>query len=156
MLDDFNQFLEEQKPHRIKQLKQIKRLKESRQHIKFPKSTDYEYVIEEVEALSPQGLVTISQFAAWKGVHRTSLSTAYSEGQFKEAYQKILGICEAYSERRLYEADRNSSGLIFAMKNSYQWVDKTETELSGSIDVQLTDEDLAILDKATRAEQRNE
>lgn len=151
MLKDFNQFLDEQKPHIVKEFRETRKVKDSRKHIKYPKSGDYEYVIEEVEVLSKQGLVTISQFAAWKGMHRTTINTNYSAGKFKDAYEHILAVCEAYSERRLYEAERNAAGLIFAMKNSYDWKDKTETEISGSLDVQLTDEDLAILDKATRA-----
>lgn len=126
----------------------VRHVKDSRKHIKNPKSGDYEYKIEEVEILSGQGLVTISQFAAWKGVHRTTITTGYSSGDFKEVYDKMLAICEAYSERRLYEAERNAANIIFAMKNSYGWVDETKHELSGSLDTKLSPEAQAALDKA--------
>ena len=150
---DFDKFLESQVPHKIKVLRNIRKLKEGRNHIKNPRSSDYEYTIEEVEELSKQGIVTIVQFAAWKGVHRTTITTGYADGKFKEVYQYMLATCEAFSERRLYEADKNSAGIIFAMKNGYGWTDKSELELSGSVNQPLSEEAKAILAKSTRAEE---
>ncbi len=72
----------------------------------------------------------------------------YSEGIFKETYESMLAICEAFSERRLYDAERGAAAIIFAMKNSYGWIDKPETELSGAIDTPLSKEAAAALDKA--------
>lgn len=148
MLADFNKFLEHQKPKVIKELRPVKRLREDRAHLKRPTPSDYEWKVEEVETVSKQGIVTIVQFAAWKGVHRNTVMAQYSEGKFKDVYQHILSVCEAYTEARLYETERNATGLIFAMKNSYGWVDKTETELSGNLDLPLSKEGQAILDKA--------
>lgn len=148
LLKDFATFLEEQKPHKVKEFRNVKRVREDRKHIKRPTASDYEWTVEEVETLSAPGLVTITQFAAWKGVHRTTITTGYSEGKFKDAYKQILAICEAFSERRLYSAERGASAIIFAMKNSYGWVDKTETELSGSIDTPLSPDATAALNKA--------
>jgi hypothetical protein len=148
LLKDFVAFLEYQKPHKENELRNVHKIRDDRKHIKNPKSSDYEYVIEEVEMLTRQGLVTITQFAAWKGVHRTSITTGYSEGKFKDVYQKMLAICEAYGERRLYEAERNAANIIFAMKNSYGWVDETKHDISGSLDTPLSDEAKAALNKA--------
>lgn len=153
MLKDFEKFLEHQKPHAVKEFREVKRLKKNREHIKRPQSSDYEYRIEEIETLSKPGIVTVSQFAAWKGIHRTTIMTGYSEGDFKDAYQRILAVCEAFSENYLYNTEnRNSSGIIFAMKNSHGWTDKSELELSGAVNQPLSEEAKAILAKATRAD----
>lgn len=152
MFKDFDKFVKEQTPHKVKTLRRVKRIKKDREHIKGPRPSDYEWAIEEVEDISEPGIVSIVQFAAWKGVHRTTITTGYSEGDFKETYQRILAICEAYWEKGLYDREnRNSAGTIFAGKNAYGWTDKTELELSGSINQPLSDEARAILDKATRA-----
>ena len=154
MLKDFELFLAEQAPHRIKVLRKVRVLKKGRTHLKAPRPSDFEYRIEEVEELSKQGLVTVSQFAYWKGVHRSTIMTGYSEGEYKEAYQRILATCEAFSENFLYDTqNRNASGAIFAMKNAYGWTDKTELELSGNINQPLSEEAKAYLAKATRAEE---
>lgn len=147
MLEDFEAFLEKQKPHVETELRTVRKLRSDRSHLKRPTREDYEYVIEETETLTKQGIVTIVQFAAWKGVDRTTINTNYSAGIFKDAYKHIKATCEAYSERRLYESDRNSNAIMFAMKNSYNWVDKTETELSGSLDTPLSKEAQAVLNK---------
>jgi hypothetical protein len=151
LLNDFELFLAEQKPHPVKEWANVKELKEGREDLKHPRESDYEWNMLEVERISKQGLVTVVQFAAWKKIHRTTITTGFSEGAFKEVYSQILSICEAYSERRLYEAERNAANLIFAMKNAYGWVDKTETELSGAISQPLSEEAKAYLAKATRS-----
>ncbi len=152
LLADFEAFLAEQKPHPVKEFRNVKRIRKDRKHIKRPTSSDYEWTVEEVETLSEQGRVTIVAFARWKHIHRNTLVNNYSEGKFKEAYQEILGACEDYSEDKLYKAERGANAIIFAMKNAYGWHDKTETELSGAINTPLSDEAKAILAKATRSE----
>jgi hypothetical protein len=151
LLTDFELFLAEQKPHPVKEWANVREIREGHEDVEYPREVDYEWNMQEIERVSKQGIVTIVQFAAWKGVHRTTITTGYSQGEYKEVYQKILSICEAYSERRLYDAERNAANLIFAMKNAYGWVDKTETELSGSISQPLSDEAKAILNKANRS-----
>ncbi len=150
LLNDFENFLKEQRPHKITELKNVRRIRPDREHIKRPQSSDYEWTVEEVETLSQQGRITIVAFAAWKRVHKTTITTGYSEGIFKDVYQTILGICEDYSEDQLYKAERNANAIIFAMKNNYNWVDKTETEFSGNLDPHLSPEAQAVLDKALR------
>lgn len=149
---DFAAFVEFQKPHKFKELVTVRKIKPERDHIKHPKGDDYEWVIEEQERLSRQGIVTIVQFAAWKGLHRTTITTNYSEGKFKDVYQNILAICEAYAEQRLYDAERNANNIIFAMKNSYGWVDETKHDVNNNINVPLSDEAKSYLAKATRAD----
>ncbi len=140
LLKDFETFVAEQEPKRVTVLKNVK--------------TKDDWSVQEVETVKEQGLVTISQFAAWKKIHRTTLNTGYSTGDYKPVYDLMLSICEAYSERRLYGAERNAANIIFAMKNSYGWVDKTETELSGGLNTPLSDEAKAYLAKATRSEDK--
>lgn len=152
LLKDFELFLHEQSPHPAKVWRNVRTLKKGRTHIKNPRSSDYEYKLEKVEELSKQGVVTIVQFAAWKGVHRTTITTGYSEGDYKETYQRILAVCEAFSETYLYNTEnRNSAGVIFSMKNAYGYTDKSEMELSGSVNQPLSEEAKAILAKATRS-----
>jgi hypothetical protein len=138
LLADFEAFLEEQKPHQVTEKINVK--------------GKNGWGIEEVTKMTRQGLITITQFAAWKRVHRTTIITNYSEGVFQDTYQAMLSICEAYSERRLYEADRSAANIIFAMKNSYGWVDKSDLELSGHVSTPLSEEAKAYLDKASRAD----
>ncbi len=149
LLADFDRFIAEQKPHKIKRLRRVKSLKKERAHLKRPTPSDYEWTIEEVEDLSDQGPITLTHFAIWKGIDRTTLATGYSEGIFKQAYQKIKTVCEGYSLEKLFNPDaRNVAGVIFNLKNNHDYVDKTQTELSGNIDMPLSKEGQAILDKA--------
>ncbi len=59
LLKDFETFVAEQEPKRVTVLKNVK--------------TKDDWSVQEVETVKEQGLVTISQFAAWKKIHRTTL-----------------------------------------------------------------------------------
>jgi hypothetical protein len=101
LLADFEAFLHEQQPH----------------------------VLPETNQLSVQGIISVRQFAGWKGVHRTTITTGYSQGVFKAVYLTILGACESYAEQRLYEAKRPAANIIFVLKNCYGWTDRVSAGL---------------------------
>lgn len=149
LLADFDLFIAEQKPHKVTELRNVKQLKKERAHLKRPVPSDYEWKVEEVETISKQGPITITHFAIWKGVDRTTITNGYSEGIFKQVYQRIKTVCEGYSLNQLLNTDaRNVAGVIFNLKNNHDYVDKTQTELSCNIDMPLSKEGQAILDKA--------
>jgi hypothetical protein len=145
---DFELYLQEQAPHIIKVLDGVGTIKPGHENFDPPCEDDYDWSIEEVEDLSVQKPLTITSFAVWKGVHRTTITTGYSEDEFKQAYARILGQCEAYAETQLFNSKRNVSGIIFILKNCYGWSDKPKPDRSGDIDVPLSPEGKAILDKA--------
>lgn len=149
LLKDFDLFITEQEPHKIKRLRRVKKLKKTRANIKRPVPSDYEWTIEDVEDLTEQKPITITHFAIWKGVSLNTITTGYSEGPFKEVYQQIKTVCAGYSLDQLFNPNsRNVAGVIFNLKNNHDYVDKTQTELSGNIDMPLSKEGQAILDKA--------
>ncbi len=149
LLKDFEHFLADQKPHKVIELRNVKQLKKERAHLQRPVPSDYEWRVEKVETISKQGPITITHFAIWKGVDKTTITTGYSEGPFKQAYQRIKTVCEGYSLDQLFNSEsRNVAGVIFNLKNNHDYVDKTQTELSGNIDMPLSKEGQAILDKA--------
>ena len=148
LLDDFETYLQEQAPHRIRVLDRVAHIKPGHEYNDPPQDDDYDWAIEEVESLSKQEPITITSFAVWKGVHRTTITTGYTEGRFRQAYERILGACEAYAERQLYESKRNAAGIIFILKNCYGWSDNPKASMSRGVDVALSPEAKACLEKA--------
>jgi hypothetical protein len=134
LLADFECFLADSKPHPVTESVNVEH-----------GST---WQIEEVTQLSKQRPITIRQFAVWKGIHRTTITTGYSQGVFKDAYLTILGTCESYAERRLYEAKCPVANIIFVLKNCYGWSDRRKAELGDTDSRPLTPEARAYLDKA--------
>lgn len=58
--------------------------------------------------------------------------------EFSYTIKRAKQIIESYAEEQLYSNPR-TAGVIFAMKNNYGWVDKTEStvdqKISGSLDI---------------------
>lgn len=148
LLADFERFLAEQAPHEIKVLDNVARVKPGHELNDSLTDDDYEWVIEEVPRISKQGVLSIRHFAVWKGVHSTTITTGYAAGRFQEAYDRILGACEAYAESFLYDTKSNAKGTIFVLKNCYGWTDKPTRGHNSDIDVELSPEAQAELDSA--------
>jgi hypothetical protein len=134
LLADFERFLIVCKPHIVTEYVNVKR--------------NNTWQIEEVTRSSKQRPISIRQFAAWKGVHRTTITTGYSQGEYKDVYLRILGACESYAEERLYEAKRPVANIIFVLKNCYGWTDRRKAELVDNVSQPLTPKAKALLDKA--------
>ena len=47
---------------------------------------------------------------------------------FSDALKKLRAKCEAYAESQLY-SNRNTAGIIFSLKNNYNWRDKQEIDM---------------------------
>ncbi|MGH7239753.1 MAG: hypothetical protein ACREHG_06760 [Candidatus Saccharimonadales bacterium] len=148
LMKDFRLYEREQEPHIIKVLDRVAHVKPGHELNDPPCDDDYYWTIEEVPSISKQGVLSIKHFAAWKGVHSTTITTGYSEGEFNEVYGIILTVCEAYAERLLYDAKRNPKAIIFVLKHCYGWSDNPKPDRSYDVDVPLTPEAQAILDKA--------
>ena len=84
---------------------------------------------------------TISGLAVTLGMSRMALLNYESREEFIDTVKKAKSRVEAYVEQRLFYGQ--PVGCIFNLKNNFGWKDKTEQELSGSLDLQnLTDEQL--------------
>ena len=144
---DFEAFLAEQEPHPIKVLDRVAHVKPGHEYNDPPRDDDYIWNIEEVDSLSKQGVISIRQFAAWKKVHRTTIATGYSEGEYHDVYRRILVHCEAFAERQLYDSKGSARGIIFVLRNCYGWSDKPKQQ-TGNIDVPLSKEAQKVLNIA--------
>jgi hypothetical protein len=111
-------------------------------------SAQHPHFLPENDQLSKQGVISVRQFASWKGVHRTTITTGYSQGTFKAAYLTILGTCESYAEERLYEAKRPAANIIFVLKNCYGWTDRRKAKLADTVSQPLSPQAQAYLDEA--------
>jgi hypothetical protein len=148
LLKDFEAYLEEQAPHRIKVLASVPHIKAGHEYFDPPHEDDYDWIIEEIESQSEQKPITVRSFAVWKGVHRTTITTGYATGSFQQAYERILGECEAYAEDCLYNCKGSAVGIIFILKNCYGWSNKPTTKQLSGIDIPLSPEAQAALDMA--------
>lgn len=84
---------------------------------------------------------TVTGLGLVLGLTRQSLINYEVKPEFLDTIKKAKAQVEAYAEQRLFYP--NAVGTIFNLKNNFHWKDKTEQELSGSIDVnQLSDEAL--------------
>jgi len=84
---------------------------------------------------------TITGLALVLDLTRKSLIGYEVKEQFVNTVKRAKDRVQAYAEQRLFYA--NATGTIFSMKNNFDWKDKTETEMSGSLGVyELSDEQL--------------
>lgn len=72
---------------------------------------------------------TICGLALAIDLDRKSLLNYSEDEEFFRTIKKAKQKCEAYAEEQLY-LGKNTAGVIFNMKNNYNWKDKTEQELT--------------------------
>ena len=72
---------------------------------------------------------TICGLALAVDMDRRSLLNYSEDDEFFLTIKKAKQKCEAYAEEQLY-LGKNTAGVIFNMKNNYNWKDKTEQELT--------------------------
>lgn len=71
---------------------------------------------------------------------RQDLINYSKDAVFFDTIKKAKQKCEAYAEEQLY-LGKNTAGIIFNMKNNYNWKDKTEQEIKATgINIQVASE----------------
>jgi hypothetical protein len=73
---------------------------------------------------------TMSGLALALGMTRASLVNYGKSEVFFESIQRAKSICEAYTEEHLH-TNTQVAGLIFSLKNNYDWKDQRGLEHSG-------------------------
>jgi len=48
--------------------------------------------------------------------------------KLSDPLKKLKAICEVYTEKQLY-SNKNTAGIIFSLKNNYNWRDKQEIDM---------------------------
>lgn len=71
---------------------------------------------------------TICGLALAIDLDRKSLLNYSEDNEFFHTIKKAKQKCEAYAEEQLY-LGKNTAGVIFNMKNNYNWKDKSEQEI---------------------------
>jgi hypothetical protein len=75
---------------------------------------------------------TIIALCRYLNISRETLLEYSKVEEFSDTIKKAKEKIEDYLERQLYRKDQ-VTGIIFNLKNNFNWRDKTETELSGEI-----------------------
>lgn len=86
---------------------------------------------------------TLSGLALSLDMDRRTLLNYSNDDEFFPTIKKARGKVEAYAEERLFYS--NATGVIFNLKNNFNWEDKQELNHSGSINsnyANLTEEEL--------------
>jgi hypothetical protein len=92
------------------------------------KQLDYsaEPVLKTRKVLTKQRPYTISGLALALNTTRETLLDYQAKKTYSDTIKAAKARCEAYVEERLF--DSNAAGVIFNLKNNYQWVDKQEVD----------------------------
>ena len=83
-------------------------------------------------------------FAVYAGVYYDYLSEKAKDKKFSDTIKAIHEFCEAFSEEMLYTS-KNITGVIFSLKNNYNWIDKQEVKSENETKLKI--EDLEKLDE---------
>lgn len=84
---------------------------------------------------------TMSGLAVFIGVDRRTLLNYSKREPYFPTVSRAKARIEAYSEEQLYNrAYKNHSGIMFSLRNNFDWVDKTEVRHEGGLPVQIVDD----------------
>lgn len=69
---------------------------------------------------------------------RTLLDYEYKDDEFSHTIKKAKDKVEQYAEEKLYSG-ANTTGVIFSLKNNYNWQDKQEIEatVDSNVDIKI-------------------
>lgn len=100
-------------------------------------------IFEEIEVLNNKGeqiidtiyvehpsIISMSHYI---GITRETLNQYKNNPLFSDAIKRAKERIEIYLESELYRSQGQVTGIIFNLKNNFDWKDKNETELSGEI-----------------------
>lgn len=86
------------------------------------------------KVLTEQKPYTITSLAVWLGTSRQALLDYEGRKDYLDTIKAAKARCEAFAADKLYSGG-NVQGVIFSLKNNYNWKDKTEVEGTGTIKI---------------------
>jgi len=78
---------------------------------------------------------TVSGLAYFLDVDRKTITNYQSRGEFFPTIKRAKAYIEAYLEQKLF--GNTVTGVIFNLKNNFEWKDKQELEQSGGVNVNI-------------------
>lgn len=85
---------------------------------------------------------TVTGLAYAMDTSRSTLMDYQGKGEFYNTIKKAKDKCELYAEEKLHSGG-SVAGVIFSMKNNYDWKDKSEVDMNAKHSVNnMTDEEL--------------
>lgn len=102
------------------------------------------YSIDDKGARTQVRPYTITGLAVSLDTSRQTLVNYEDKEEFFDTIKKAKDIIENWTEEQLYRTTQ-VTGVIFNLKNNYEWKDKTETDITtGGEKITMTPESLAI------------
>ena len=80
---------------------------------------------------------TVSGLAYALGTNRQTLINYEEKSAFFDTIKKAKAKIERFNEEMLYSKDVSTTGVIFNLKNNYNWKDKQEIEAEVNSDVKI-------------------
>lgn len=94
---------------------------------------------EQISRTSYFEIPTISGLCLHIGMTRETWRQYETQEEFSYSIKKAKTIIEQYNEEQLYRRDQ-VTGIIFNLKNNFNWKDKQEVEHNGFIPVKIVDD----------------
>lgn len=82
--------------------------------------------------------LTVSGLAVALGTNRQTLLNYEGKPKYVDTIKKAKAVIEAFNEELLYSKDVPTIGVIFNLKNNYNWKDKQEIEADISNEIDIT------------------
>lgn len=114
--------------------------------LKYQSVEDMQKDIDEyfAECDEKQKPYTVSGLAYALGTNRQTLINYEEKSDFFDTIKKAKAKIERFNEELLYSKDVSTTGVIFNLKNNYNWKDKQEIEADVknevSINIELSDD----------------
>lgn len=112
--------------------------------LKWTKKEEIEPLIDEYfkECDRDKRPYTVSGLAYAMDTSRETLMRYQGKGEFYDTIKKAKDRCEFYAEEKLHGGG-SVAGVIFSMKNNYDWRDKSELDMTAKHSVNdMTDDEL--------------
>lgn len=82
--------------------------------------------------------LTVSGLAVALGTNRQTLLNYEGKPKYVDTIKKAKAVIEAFNEELLYSKDVPTIGVIFNLKNNYNWKDKQEIEADINNEIDIT------------------
>lgn len=82
--------------------------------------------------------LTVSGLAVALGTNRQTLLNYEGKAKYVDTIKKAKAVIEAFNEELLYSKDVPTIGVIFNLKNNYNWKDKQEIEADINNEIDIT------------------
>lgn len=89
---------------------------------------------------------SIISLSHYIGITRETLNQYKNNVLFSDSIKRAKEKIEIYLETELFRQQGQVTGIIFNLKNNFDWKDKTETEMSGNLNLTIEDQLTKLLD----------